>query len=144
VWLSATQFVGHPSRRVEGVFGVRTRLFGRAPMPTAVSILWTTDGDRREELVANVNAMIGVKPTASGVTIEARGVGKRHRLAATWSEVSPNDIGEGIIQTMHGDLRFDDLEAVPERSDSKSAAIPARSTRTLRVNVPSARPLRSP
>lgn len=113
VWLSATQFEGHPNRRVEGVFGVRTRLFGRVPMPTAVSILWTTDSGRREELVGNVNAMIGVRPLASGVTIDARGIGKRHRLTASWGEVPPNDIGEGIIQTMHGDLTFDDLEAVP-------------------------------
>ena len=113
VWLSATQFEGHPHRRVEGVFAVRTRLFGRAPMPTPASLLWTTDVGRREELVGNVNAIIGVKPLASAVTIDARGIGKRHRLTASWGDVPPNDIGEGIIQTMHGDLTFDDLHAVP-------------------------------
>jgi hypothetical protein len=48
VWLSATQFEGQPDRRVEGVFGIRTRLFGRAPLPLPVSVLWTTDAGRRE------------------------------------------------------------------------------------------------
>jgi len=114
VWLSATQFDGRADRRVEGVFGVSTRLFGRAPMPLPVSILWTTDQDRCEELVHGVNAIMRVHPLAGAVTVDARGVvGARHRLVATWADVAPNDLGEGIIQTMHGDLTIDDMQAVP-------------------------------
>jgi hypothetical protein len=114
VWLSATQFDGQPDRRVEGVFGVRTRLFGRVPMPLPVSILWTTYLDRREELVHGVNAIIRVRPLARTITVDARGVvGQRHRLMATWTDVAPNDLGEGIIQTMHADLTIDDMQAVP-------------------------------
>jgi hypothetical protein len=114
VWLSATQFEGQPDRRVEGVFGIRTRLFGRAPLPLPVSVLWTTDGAHREELVSGVNAIIRVKPLASTITVDARGVlGPRHRLVAAWGEVEPNDLGEGIIQTMHADLALDEIRAVP-------------------------------
>ena len=98
VWLSATQFDGRADRRVEGVFGVSTRLFGRAPMPLPVSILWTTDQDRCEELVHGVNAIMRVHPLAGAVTVDARGVvGARHRLVATWADVAPNDLGGVII-----------------------------------------------
>ena len=47
VWLSATQFDGQPQRRLEGIVGGRSRLFGRLPSPVPISILWTTDGLRR-------------------------------------------------------------------------------------------------
>lgn len=112
VWLSATQFEGHPERRLEGLFAARSMLYGRAPMPMPVSLLWSTDGGRREELVSGVNAVIQTKVVPTAVTIEARGVlGKRHRLVASWGDIEPNDLGEGIVQTMHADLTFDDLRA---------------------------------
>jgi hypothetical protein len=83
-------------------------------MPLPVSILWTTERDRREELVHGVNAIIRVRPLADAIAVDARGVlGQRHRLVATWTDVAPNDLGEGIIQTMHADLTIDDMQAVP-------------------------------
>jgi hypothetical protein len=83
-------------------------------MPLPISILWTTDRDRREELVHGVNAIIGVKPLSGAIAVDARGVvGARHRFIATWTDVAPNDLGEGIVQTMHADLTIDDITAVP-------------------------------
>jgi hypothetical protein len=112
VWLSATQLDGHPDRRVEGLFAARPRLYGRVPVPVPVSLLWMVDGDRREELVSAVNAVIRVKADRSKVSVDARGIlGARHRLVASWGDVAPNDIGEGIIQTMHADLTFDGVQA---------------------------------
>jgi hypothetical protein len=112
IWLSATQFEGHPDRRVEGLFAARSRLYGRVPAPIPVSLLWTIDGDRREELVSAVNAVIRVRADQSTVSVEARGVlGARHRLVASWGDVRPNDLGEGIIQTMHAGLTVDGVHA---------------------------------
>jgi hypothetical protein len=114
VWLSATQFEGHSDRRVEGLFAARSKLYGRAPMPVPVSLLWTIDDGWREELVSGVNAVIQTRVTPTAVTVEARGIlGARHRLVANWTDIEPNDLGEGIVQTMHADLTFDDLKAVP-------------------------------
>jgi hypothetical protein len=112
VWLSATQIDGHADRRVEGLFAARSRLYGRVPAPIPVSLLWTIDGDRREELVSAVNAIVRVKSDRSKVAIDARGIlGARHRLVASWGDVTPNDVGEGIIQTMHADLSIDGMKA---------------------------------
>ena len=112
VWLSVTHLEGHPERRVEGLFAARSRLYGRVPAPLPVSLLWTVDGDRREELVSAVNAIIRVKADRSTIAVEARGIlGARHRLVASWGDVAPNDIGEGIIQTMHADLAVDGVQA---------------------------------
>ena len=114
VWLSATQFDGQPQRRLEGIVGGRSRLFGWLPSPVPISILWTTDGLRDEEIASAVNGIIRSRVTENGVTIDGwRLGGPRHRIVATWGEVAPNDLGEGIVQTMHADLTFDEMPAVP-------------------------------
>jgi len=114
VWLSATRFEEAPGRRVEGLLAVRGRAFGAVPIPMPLSILWTTDGTSRERLISGINAVARAKVTATGVSLDALGItGRRHRMLATWGPVAPNDIGEGIIQTMHADLSFDGLRAVP-------------------------------
>ena len=114
VWLSATQFDGQPQRRLEGIVGGRSRLFGRLPSPVPISILWMTDGVRDEEIASAVNGIIRSMVTQTGVTIDARRLGgPRHHIVATWGEVPPNDLGEGIVQTMHADLTFDEISAVP-------------------------------
>jgi hypothetical protein len=112
IWLSATHLDGHPDQHVEGLFAARSRLYGRLHAPLPVSLLWTIDGDRREELVSGVNAIIRVRADRSRVSVDARGIlGARHRLVASWGDVIPNDIGEDIIQTMHGDLTVDGVQA---------------------------------
>src|SRR5262245_27331119 len=105
VWLSATHFEGHPDRRVEGLFGVDTQLYGRVPSPLPIGVLWTTDGGQREELVSGVNAIVRAKVLPGAITVDARGLpARRHRLVARWGDATPNDLGEGIVQTMYADL----------------------------------------
>ena len=61
-----------------------------------------------------VNGIIRARVTESGVNIDGRRLGRpRHRIVATWGEVPPNDLGEGIVQTMHADLAVDGISAVP-------------------------------
>lgn len=114
VWVSATQFDGQPQRRLEGIIGARSRLFGRIPYPLAISFLWTTDGLRKEEIVSAVSGTIKARVTQTGVEIAGRRFGRpRHRIVARWGQVQPNDLGEGIIQTMCADLEVDAAAAVP-------------------------------
>ncbi|HEX5014802.1 MAG TPA: hypothetical protein VFV72_11670 [Candidatus Limnocylindrales bacterium] len=114
IWLSATQIDDHPDLRVEGLFAARTRLYGRVAAPMPISLLWMIDEGRPRELVSAVNAMIRVSADPARVTVHARGIlGARHRLTASWGDVPPNDLGEGIIQTMHADLTVDGMSAAP-------------------------------
>ena len=114
VWVSATQFDGQPQRRLEGIIGAHSRLFGRIPYPLAISFLWTTDGLRKEEIVSAVTGIIRARVTETGVEIAGRRVGRpRHRIVARWGHVQPNDLGEGIFQTMCADLEVDGAAAVP-------------------------------
>lgn len=100
--------------RWRGIVGGRSRLFGLLPSPVPISILWTNDGLRDEEIASAVNGIIRSRVTEYGVTIDGRRLGgPRHRIVATWGEVPPNDLGEGIVQTMHADLTFDEISAVP-------------------------------
>jgi hypothetical protein len=113
VWLSATNFEGEPERRVEGLVAARSRLYGRLPYPLPASWLWTSDGRRTEAVVSGVNGIIRTRVTAEGVEVSTRSLsGRRHRVTARWGTTRPNDIGEGIVQTMHADLVIDGARAV--------------------------------
>lgn len=113
VWLSATLFEDAPTRRLETVVDARTHLFGRIPNPVPLSFLWTADGDRLDLVVSTFNGLVRSRPVEGGIAIDAQRLGRpRHRVAATWGSVQANDIGEGIVQTMHGDVSLDGFRAV--------------------------------
>ena len=66
------------------------------------------------QIASAANGIIRSRVTETGVTIDARRLGgPPHRIVATWGEVLLNDAGEGIVQTMHADLTFDEISAVP-------------------------------
>jgi hypothetical protein len=112
VWLSATLFEDQPERRLEGVVAGRSRLYGRLPYPIPVSVLWTTDGNRHEEIASAVNGVIRTRVSSAGVVIDGQRLGgRRHRVEASWGDVGPNDLGEGIVQTMLADLTLDGIRA---------------------------------
>jgi hypothetical protein len=114
VWISATSFEDDPGRRLEGIVQIRTRLLGGPPYPVTLGYLWSTDGDRADLTVSTVNGLIRARPVAEGIAIDTiRLGGPRHRLVANWGSALPNDIGEGIVQTMHADLVLDGHRAVP-------------------------------
>jgi hypothetical protein len=113
VWLSATLFEGEPERRLEAIVDAKSHLFGRLPYPIPLSMVWTTDGDRTDEVISTVNGIIRTKAIHDGIAIDAKRLGgPRHRIVATWGSVPANDIGEGIIQTMHADASIDGVRAV--------------------------------
>ena len=113
VWLSATEFEGAPALRAEALLAARTRIYGRVPAPLPISWLWVSDGRRRTEVLSGVNALVRVHPEPRRIELRSRGLGGSHRLVAGWGSAPPNDIGEGIVQTMHGDLELDGFRAVP-------------------------------
>jgi hypothetical protein len=126
VWLSATSFEDDPGRRVEGIVQVRTRLLGGPRYPVTVGYLWTTDGERADLTVSTVNGLVTARPVRNGIAIESvRLGGPRHRVVATWGDVVPNDIGEGIVQTMHADLVIDGHRAVQATAGLETRAWPS-------------------
>jgi hypothetical protein len=126
VWISATSFEGEPDRRLEAVVGGRSRLFGRLPYPIPLSFLWTTDGRRSDLTVSTINGLIRTRPAPGGIAIDAARLGgPRHRVVATWGDAGANDVGEGILQTMLGDVTVDGVRAVSGTTGVEMRAWPA-------------------
>lgn len=118
IWVSAAEFVDAPERRVEALLGW-TSTWGRGPRHP-VGYLWTTDGSTDDMTASPLNGLIRVERRLSerdGVTSVAlasqRLFGARHRLEVSAPVDKFNDIGDGIDQTLLGDLTFDGLRAVP-------------------------------
>ena len=61
-----------------------------------------------------------------GIAIDSvRLGGPRHRVVATWGSVLPNDVGEGIVQTMHADAEIDGHHATPATVGLETRAWPS-------------------
>jgi hypothetical protein len=126
VWLSATSFEGEPARRLEALVQIRTRLLGGPRFPLTLGYLWSTDGARADLTVSTINGLIRSRPLPGGIGIDCVSVGgSRHRVVATWGTVLPNDIGEGIIQTMHADAVIDGHRAASSTVGLETRAWPS-------------------
>lgn len=126
VWLSATSFEDEPGRRLEAIVQIRTRLLGGPRYPATVGYLWSTDGERADLTVSTVNGLIRSRALPGGIAIDSvRLGGPRHRVVATWGTVLPNDIGEGIVQTMHADAAIDGHRAAPATVGLETRAWPS-------------------
>ena len=99
--------------RAEGLLAARTPLSGRVRAPLPIARLWLSDGRHRTEIASGVNALVRVRPEQRRIVLQGRSLRGAHQLVASWGTVPPNDIGEGILQTMHGDLELDGVRAVP-------------------------------
>ena len=111
IWLSATSFDDDPDRRVEAIFS-STRLWGVLPMPGPIGLLWTRGGGQEDLVVSPVNGLVRARRLGAGFQLVARRIGgPRHEVVATWGQPSANDLGEGIIQTLHGDCTVDGAPA---------------------------------
>jgi len=111
LWISATRFEGHPEQRLEAAIG-RSRLWGRFPMPTPISYVWITDGGRSELTVSPLNGLVRKRRDGDTIAIDVRRWnGQRHRITCR-AGTSQNDLGEGIRQTLLGELTLDGLSAV--------------------------------
>jgi hypothetical protein len=126
VWLSATRFEDEPDRRLEAIVAIRTRLFGGPRYPVTLGYVWSTDGRRADLTVSTINGLVRAHPIRGGIAIDSvRLGGPRHRIAATWGDVLPNDIGEGILQTMHADVVVDGHRGVPATAGLETRAWPS-------------------
>jgi hypothetical protein len=111
---------------VEAIVAIRTRLFGGPSYPIPLGFLWSTDGERADLTVSTVNGLVRARPIVGGIAIDsARLGGPRHHVRATWGDVLPNDIGEGIVQTMHADVVIDDHPGVPGTAGLETRAWPS-------------------
>lgn len=126
VWLSATSFDGEPGRRLEGLVEIRTQLLGGPRYPMTLGYLWSTDGERTDLTVSTLNGLVRSRAVPGGIQIDSlRLGGPRHRVVATWGTVLPNDIGEGIVQTMHADAVIDGHRATPATVGLETRAWPS-------------------
>ena len=126
VWLSATSFEDEPNRRLEAIVAIRSRLLGGPVYPIPLGFVWSTDGERSDLTVSTVNGLVRTRPIPGGIAIDsARLGGPRHQVRATWGEVLPNDIGEGIVQTMHADVAVDDHPGVAGTAGLETRAWPS-------------------
>ncbi len=112
IWLSATQFEGAPGRRLEAIVS-HSRLWGGPPLPLAAAYVWSTDGTRSDMVVSGLNGIVRTRRVPGGFALDSlRLGGPRHRLVATWGPITPNDLGEGIRQTLSADVTIDGVPAV--------------------------------
>ena len=113
LWISATRFEGHPEQRLEAAIG-RSRLWGRIPMPSPIAYVWVTDGGRSELTVSPLNGLVRQRRDGDTISIDVgRWNGRRHRITCR-AGPTQNDLGEGIRQTLFGELTLDGRSAVPE------------------------------
>ena len=112
IWLSATEFEDAPGRRLEAIVS-RSRLWGGPPMPLEAAYVWSTDGTRSDLVVSGLNGIVRTRQIPGGFALDSlRLGGPRHRLVATWGPIPPNDLGEGIRQTLSADVTIDGVAAV--------------------------------
>lgn len=129
VWLSATSFQGEPRRRFEALVAIKSRLFGVVPYPVPLGFVWTSDGERADFVVSTVNGIVRSRAIDGGIAIVGQRIGgRRHRVQATWGPIAPNDIGDGIIQTMHASLTIDGVDAFEGTVGLEARAWPGRPT----------------
>ena len=127
VWLSASAFDGEPARRLEAIVAIRSRLFGGPIYPVTLGYLWSSDGDRSDTTVSTVNGLIRLREVPSGIEIRTTKLGgPRHLVRATWGSPLPNDIGDGIVQTMLGDAVIDGHAATAGTVGFESRAWPSQ------------------
>jgi len=125
VWLSATDFESDPMRRLEAIVAIRTHLLGGPTYPISLGFLWSADRHRSDLTISTINGVVRARPVAGGIAIDTVRIGgPRHHVVATWGDVRPNDIGEGIVQTMHADLTIDGHRANPTSVGLETRAWP--------------------
>jgi hypothetical protein len=110
LWVSASRFAD-PAMRVE-VSLSRHRLFGRIPLPLTFAFLWIARADGDEAIVSGTRGLVRHRRRGARWEIDAISLrGRRHRVVVNGGTVAPNDLGEGITQTLLGSLDVDGLRA---------------------------------
>jgi hypothetical protein len=110
LWVSASRFAD-PAMRVE-VSLSRQRLFGRIPLPLTLAFVWIARRDGEEMIVSGMRGLVRHRRRGLAWEVDAISLrGRRHRIVIDGGLVAPNDLGEGITQTLFGNLVVDGLPA---------------------------------
>jgi hypothetical protein len=124
LWISATSFEDDPRRRLE-VLIARSRLWGRIPLPMPTAYAWTTDGGRPELTISPLTGIVRLRRMGTDAVVDVRRLdGRRHRIVCRVGAVPVNDLGDGIRQTILGDLTLDEQRAVAETIGIESRGWP--------------------
>ena len=111
-WISASEFEGAPDMRLEAIV-LRSSLWGRGRLPLDLGYLWVSDGRGSDLTISPVTGILRSRALGGGIQIDSLNArGRRHRVRASALETSFNDLGEGIRQTLLGDLECDGSRAV--------------------------------
>jgi hypothetical protein len=131
LWVSATQF-DDPARRVELDIS-RQRLWGRIPLPFALAFAWIADADGAELVVSGMRGLIRHRRRGSAWEIDLVSLrGRRHRIVVEGGTAAPNDLGEGITQTLLGNLVVDGVSASAATVGVETRGWPFRVTAVAR------------
>jgi hypothetical protein len=107
VWVSADG-VGDDGAVVEAAV-FRSRLWGRSGTGLMAGYVVVDSSDARRQVVAPAYGRVTVRGSATAFTIDAAMVGRSLRLSARAPLDAYNDLGEGIHQTLLGELSVDGL-----------------------------------
>jgi hypothetical protein len=106
VWVSADT-LGEGGAEGHGVVEaalIRTRLWGAARTSLVGGYLMVEGGGRRTQIMAPTYGRLAATGTGTSFEIRARSRGRDVRLTATAPTSAYNDLGEGIQQTLLGDV----------------------------------------
>jgi hypothetical protein len=102
VWVSADG-VGDDGAVVEAA-AFRSRLWGRSGTGLTAGYVVVDSGNTRQQVVAPAYGRVTVRGSATAFTIDAATVGRSLHLSARAPLDTYNDLGEGIHQTLLGEL----------------------------------------
>jgi hypothetical protein len=105
-WISASGFDDDPDARLEAFLG-SSRMWGRAPGPPA-GYAWLRSGAGVDQTVMPLTGVIRVRRDGFDAHLSSlRADGRRHAIVCAAPAATFNDIGEGIRQSVLGDLWLD-------------------------------------
>jgi hypothetical protein len=124
LWVSASRFDDDVARRVE-LLVVRSRVYGRIPTPMPVAFAWLGSGTGDELVISPLNGLIRHRRRGTGWAVSVVNLrGHRHSLVLDRGMAAANDLGEGITQTLRGNLIVDGIAASPATVGVETRAWP--------------------
>ena len=113
LWVSASRFDDDVARRVE-ILVVRSRVYGLIPTPMPVAFAWLGSDAGDELVISPLNGLIRHRRRGTGWAVSVATLGgHRHSLVLDKGIAAANDLGEGITQTLRGNLTVDGIAAAP-------------------------------
>jgi hypothetical protein len=81
-------------------------------MPMSIALAWIAGSDGEEIVVSPLRGLVRSRRRGTGWVVDIVTLrGRRHRITLDKGDIAPNDLGEGITQTLGGDLTVDGIRA---------------------------------